>query len=483
MGLPVTVEIGDASEDEPSEQLHNSPEQAVATRRSRAMTPPPRVMQARPAGRRPKIDGTSVLSREARAHLGSVGGSAAAGGAVPSEGARRGQQRRKPVTWCNWLWKSGGKALKRMRALLLWGCVAYVVAAGPLREMLAPIQRLLASTASVGESAAGALSSILDGGTQLVTASTSAVRAASFNTLGVAHAAWIGVDLVDMNATKIVGRVMGDDASAIEQWLFSENGREVLKGPAEEALLFWQGLLHSQTFRLPVVAAETEALVASGDYWVASGVVSYASSGLVVFEFRLLRMVFSPRWANPVWQLAGWNAADEYEQVLRIARDFAITVPAFNSTWDHVLPPPALRYVLVRSAQFASPSLLRFASAAPLLVALFRVHLGVWGHASAGIGCNGFGVCRSGAQLVELCALCGPASRETQRLGSLYRACGAPARLGSGTLWPSYAGKPRLSIQRRYGFSFGSSVQPIVPSKLRGALGLRWRTATAISSK
>ncbi|CAE7757955.1 unnamed protein product, partial [Symbiodinium microadriaticum] len=202
MGLPVTVEIGDASEDEPSEQLHNSPEQAVATRRSRAMTPPPRVMQARPAGRRPKIDGTSVLSREARAHLGSVGGSAAAGGAVLSEGTRRGQQRRKPVTWCNWLWKSGGKALKRMRALLLWGCVAYVVAAGPLREMLAPIQR---------------------------------------------------------------------------------------------------------------------------DYWVASGVVSYASSGLVVFEFRLLRMVFSPRWANPVWQLAGWNAADEYEQVLRIARDFAIT--------------------------------------------------------------------------------------------------------------------------------------------------------------
>ena len=73
---------------------------------------------------------------------------------------------------------------------------------------------------------------------------------------------------------------------------------------------------------------------------VASGVVSYASSGLVVFEFRLLRMVFSPRWANPVWHLAGWNAADEYEQVLRIARDFAITVPAVNSTWDHILAPP-----------------------------------------------------------------------------------------------------------------------------------------------
>ena len=44
---------------------------------------------------------------------------------------------------------------------------------------------------------------------------------------------------------------------------------------------------------------------------------------------------------------------------------------------------------------------------------------------------------------------------------------------------PSFLTRPA----RPPGFSFGSSVQPIVPSKLGGALGLRWRTATAISSK
>ena len=227
--------------------------------------------------------------------------------------------------------------------LVLWGSLAYVLAAGPMRELLLPVQSLLASTAQVGESAAGALSSILDGGTQLVSASTSVVRAASVNTLSVAQAAWVGVDLVGMNATQVaqvVGRVLGETSETIELWLFSAQGREVLRDPSHEALVFWRGLLQSQTFLLPVVAAETEALVASGDYWAASAVVSFASSGLVVFEFRMLRMHFSPRWANPVWQFGGWSAEDEYDQILRIARDFASTVPTANHTWDHVLAPP-----------------------------------------------------------------------------------------------------------------------------------------------
>ncbi|CAE7791178.1 unnamed protein product [Symbiodinium sp. CCMP2592] len=259
---------------------------------------------------------------------------------------KRGVQRKKPVSCFSWVWKFFRKGVARLRLMVLWGSLAYVLAAGPMRELLAPVQSLLVSTAQVGESAAGALSSILDGGTQLVTASTSVMRAASVNTLSVAQAAWVGVDLVGMNATKVVGRVLGETSEAIELWLFSE-----------------QGLLQSQAFHLPVVAAESEALVAAGDYWTAAGSVSFAPNGLVVFEFRVLRMHFSPRWANPVWQVGGWNAADEYDQILVIARDFAATVPAVNHTWDYFVahPPsstswPAVAGLLRRSgALLTSP--------------------------------------------------------------------------------------------------------------------------------
>ena len=171
-----------------------------------------------------------------------------------------------------------------------------------MRELLMPVQSLLVSTAQVGESAAGALSSILDGGTQLVSASTSVVKAASVNTLSVAQAAWIGVDLVGMNAAKVVGRVMGETSEAIELWLFSEQGREVLRDPAQEALTFWLGMLRSQTFHLPVVAADTEALVASGDYWTASGIVSFAawssSSGCFACTSRRVGPTLFPRDSN-----------------------------------------------------------------------------------------------------------------------------------------------------------------------------------------
>ncbi|CAE7309115.1 unnamed protein product [Symbiodinium sp. CCMP2592] len=325
MGLPVTVAIEDASEEESSEYQPPAPSRPVRSQpRQRAMTPPPRALQSRPGGRRSKLDGSTVLTAERRAHLpadGLVG--SAADGAV-RDPPRRGALRRKQASWFGWIWKSCCKGAARLRMMVLWGSLAYVIAAGPMRELLLPVQSLLVSTAQVGESAAGALSSILDGGTQLVSASTSVVKAASVNTLSVAQAAWIGVDLVGMNATKVVGRVLGETSEAIELWLFSTQGREVLRDPAQEALTFWLGLLRSQTFHLPVT----------------TGVVSFAANGLVVFEFRMLRMTFSPRWANPVWQVGGWNAEDEYDQILLLARDFATTVPAVNHTWDQILAPP-----------------------------------------------------------------------------------------------------------------------------------------------
>ena len=248
MGLPVVVPIEDASADEDSPTAPASQAQPGSTqRRSRVMTPPPQPRVVRPSAQRRRVDGTAVLSPSLRAHLASRAGSAA--GAAESarpEPLRRGPQRRKQPSGLNYVWKFCSRWLQRLRALLLWGSLAFVLASGPVRDLLVPVQRLMVSTAQVGESAAGALTSLLDGGTQLVTASTSVVRAASVNTLSVAQAAWEGVDLVGMNATNVIGRVLGASAAAIEQWLYSAQGREVLRDPAPSVLDFWVGLLKSQ---------------------------------------------------------------------------------------------------------------------------------------------------------------------------------------------------------------------------------------------
>ncbi|CAE7504813.1 unnamed protein product [Symbiodinium sp. CCMP2592] len=230
------------------------------------------------------------------------------------------------LVWLDWevvLQGSGSACM-----LVLWGSLAYVITAGPMRELLLPVQSLYWCPRR------RLVRALLDGGTQLVSASTSVVKAASVNTLSVAQAAWIGVDLVGMNATKVVGRVLGETSEAIELWLFSAQGREVLRDPAQEALTFWLGLLRSQTFHLPVVAAETEALVQ-----VTTGRLLGSSPSPPTASW-MLRMTFSPRWANPVWQVGGWNAEDEYDQILLLARDFATTVPAVNHTWDQILAPP-----------------------------------------------------------------------------------------------------------------------------------------------
>ena len=235
-------------------------------------------------------------------------------------------------------WRSGLKFLGRLRSLILWSSLAYVCLYGSANALLSPLGRVMNSTAHVSESAANTLASILDGGTQLVTVSTNVVKAASVSTLSVAHAAWDGVDLVGLNATRVAGRVLGHRAADIEEWLLSAPGREVLHDPAEEALRLWQNLLVSQTFALPVVSADTQALQAAGEYWTASGTVAFSAAGMVVFEFQALRLTFAPRWANPVWHLAGWDVTSEFAQIQHIACEFAASVPAVNATWDQVIP-------------------------------------------------------------------------------------------------------------------------------------------------
>ena len=309
MGLPVTVEIGDASEEESEVQTSALP----ALARARAMTPPARRARGR-------LDGSSVLTPAQRA---SVAAAVAAREAVAAPAARRARPARKPTAMWLVAWRSGLKFLGRLRSLILWSSLAYVCLYGSANALLSPLGRVMNSTAHVSESAANTLASILDGGTQLVTVSTNVVKAASVSTLSVAHAAWDGVDLVGLNATRVAGRVLGHRAADIEEWLFSAPGREVLHDPAEEALRFWQNLLVSQTFALPVVSADTQALQAAGEYWTASGTVAFSAAGMVVFEFQALRLTFAPRWANPVWHLAGWDVTSEFAQTQHIACEFA----------------------------------------------------------------------------------------------------------------------------------------------------------------
>ena len=78
--------------------------------------------------------------------------------------------------------------------------------------ILEPVGRMLSSTALAGESAANAVSQFISSGTQIATASGNAVMAVSATSLDVARTAWRGVDLLSMNCTRTVGRVLAEDA-------------------------------------------------------------------------------------------------------------------------------------------------------------------------------------------------------------------------------------------------------------------------------
>ena len=120
MGLPVTVQIADVSEEEGSEYQPSSPVQAVRRRSARTMTPPPRVPPAHRDGRRRKLDGSSVLTPEVRVQLPGRGSASGAAGGVGAEPVRKPALRRRPVSSFNWLWRSCSKGLARLRMFALW---------------------------------------------------------------------------------------------------------------------------------------------------------------------------------------------------------------------------------------------------------------------------------------------------------------------------------------------------------------------------
>ena len=107
--------------------------------------------------------------------------------------------------------------------------------------------------------------------------------------------------------------------------------------------------------------------------------VSFAANGLVVFQFRTSLRVGQPNVAG------GWlGRGGEYDQILVIAREFAASLPAVNSTWDHMLP---LSPAAARLARFRGLVLPRQRCCFGHLLGLplLGVHVGVWDHASADI--------------------------------------------------------------------------------------------------
>ena len=301
-----------------------SPSRLQASRsvesRHRTSTPPPAAPLQPPASpeSRPRWD-AAVFGR----------GVPVGANPIPKRRARAPVVQKRRCT-CKGVWK----LLHWSRHAMMWSLVLYFLVGGKGSVILEPVGRMLSSTALVGESAANAVSQFISSGTQIATASGNAVMAS----LDVARTAWRGVDLLSMNCTRTVGRVLAEDAYVLEFWLNSSHGQEVLRAKEPKAYDFWRALCRSLTWQMPFVTSKLDYLDVHGEFWAADAALSFTDDGYVAFEFQYDQVRFVPQWANPVWQWMDKDVTAEYQQVRDMIGDFISSVPATNASWNELVP-------------------------------------------------------------------------------------------------------------------------------------------------
>ena len=195
---------------------------------------------------------------------------------------------------------------------------------------------MLTSIADVSTSLSKAASIVIDGSADASSSASSAVAAVTAGTFGALASSWHGIDLRHLSGQRSVGRVILEDGSFLNEWLFSAAGEATTRCHDTEILHFWAVSGNVTGISMPAAQAATEFLNVTGAYWSASGRSSLTASGYIVFEFAFINVTFTPVWANVIWEVLELSIEGEREQILASVLQFVETLPTTNITWgDH----------------------------------------------------------------------------------------------------------------------------------------------------
>ena len=138
-----------------------------------------------------------------------------------------------------------------------------------------------------------------------------AVGAVSLS-LSAADDFWHGVDLLNAQADRTIGRAGAESPAALKDWILRGGG-----GLVPDVLL-GQVARFVTNFNLTVPAQQ-----GGGQHFEAEGVfrswyaeVRRLRSGHIGFAVVITTVAFQPKWANPLWEMADFPPASEPDRIL-----------------------------------------------------------------------------------------------------------------------------------------------------------------------
>ena len=154
------------------------------------------------------------------------------------------------------------------------------------------------------------------------------------NSLNLTANVWHGVDVFEIVAQRCAGRLAGDSADIVAEWLHSYEAKRLLpclSPPLADALSMAARSVHAG---LPFLETHLEDLNASGTYGAVHLEARILISGQLQLRFDTSNLTFSVAWANPLWELAAFETSVEKEQIMKAISSVLIRMPSKNFAWQ-----------------------------------------------------------------------------------------------------------------------------------------------------
>ena len=190
------------------------------------------------------------------------------------------------------------------------------------------VARIIGAAADLSEHTTGVAVQALNATTNLASGATELFLAVASSSLTSGANLWRGIDLNSLHARRCSGQLLVAGDSTLEAWFATPQARQLV--PCLEQGLEQQLLAASQSVSLSFPSAQTttETLNITGWYDAVRIWGSLHGSGKVQLQFDLVRVIFEPRWANPVWQQWQLPLDSEREQIMRLLRQTVVQLPA-----------------------------------------------------------------------------------------------------------------------------------------------------------
>ena len=197
--------------------------------------------------------------------------------------------------------------LKTLTAIVSsWAVLLFAFAAMWSAPSVTPhIARGTSALADIAESTARVVTGVSSVATNLTSGLTSLSAYVANGGLSLTEEAWAGIDLLELKSVRDGGRLVADDAQGLAAFLDSSGGRALWRGNAA-CVAQAQEVLRAVAVERPAIARRDSRFEAAGLYHESLVEVRLLDSGWLAVRWEVANVTFSPRWSNPLWELAGF---------------------------------------------------------------------------------------------------------------------------------------------------------------------------------